>query len=120
MKKESFSPLALTLALMIFPAVVYAHTYIVSSEPQKNAVLQAVPKKVTINFLNTYEPDFSKLEVFDQSGAKVSKQTKFLENNSVMETELADGLKSGEFTVKWVCFGVDGHKTQGSYKFTVK
>lgn len=116
MKKTS----VFLLIILVLPAALYAHTYIVSTEPSKNAVLQTFPKKVTINFINAYEPSFSRIEVFDQGGDKVSKQTRYLENNMSMEAELNEGLKSGEFTVKWTCFGADGHKTQGSYKFTVK
>lgn len=108
------------LILITMPASVYPHSNLLSSDPQKDAVLQSMPKKVTANFLGAAEPALSRLEVFDSNGNKVSKKTKFLEENTVMEVELSEGLKSGEFSVKWICFGVDGHKTQGSYKFTVK
>ena len=109
-----------SLLLIALPAIAYSHTSLLSSDPPRNAVLQSPPQKVTVNFLGAAEPAFSKLEVFDSKGNKVSKKAKFLEENTVMEVELSEGLKSGEFSVKWICIGLDGHKTQGSYKFTVK
>lgn len=112
--------LILFLFLIAMPAIAYPHSNLLSSDPQKDAVLQSPPEKVTVNFLGAAEPALSRLEVFDSKGNKVSNKTKFLEENTMMETELSDGLKSGEFSVKWICIGVDGHKTQGSYKFTVK
>lgn len=112
--------LILFLFLIAMPAIAYPHSNLLSSDPQKDAVLQSPPEKVTVNFLGAAEPALSRLEVFDSKGNKVSNKTKFLKENTMMETELSDGLKSGEFSVKWICIGVDGHKTQGSYKFTVK
>lgn len=108
------------LLLMALPVAAYPHTNLLLSEPAENAVLQSPPQKAAIKFLGAAEPALSRLEVFDSKGRRVSKKTRFFEENKAMEVEFSEELKTGEFTVRWLCIGVDGHKTHGSYKFKVK
>ncbi len=109
-----------TLFFILVPAIVYAHVYLRECSPAIDEVLTSSPKKVIITFVGSVEPAFSRIEVFNEEGKKLSKKTKFLEDDTVMEVELSEVLKSGTYTVKWLCVSLDGHKQTGSYKFTIK
>jgi methionine-rich copper-binding protein CopC len=89
--------------------------------PEKNAVLESSPLKITITFLGSVETVFSKIKVFDGGGKKVSKKKmNFSEDDTVMEVDLEENLKPGKYTVKWTCMSLDGHKQTGEYTFTIK
>ncbi len=108
------------LVLLGIPLIVSAHVYMRECIPEEDAIVTTAPEKVTMIFVGSVEPVFSKIEVFDQKGSKVSKKTTFLEDDTVMEAKLAGDLQRGEYTVKWLCMGLDGHKQKGSYKFTLQ
>lgn len=63
---------------------------------------------------------FSKIEVFDQNGKKVSKETRCTQDDTVMEVALEKGLPPGTYTVKWKCMSLDGHKQTGEYTFRIE
>jgi methionine-rich copper-binding protein CopC len=112
--------LAIVLMLLAVPALVSAHVYIRSVEPQEDASLAEAPKMVKMMFIGSLEPAFSKIEVFDAEGEKISKKPAFSEYNSIMEVELDEGLDSGTYTVKWKCMSLDGHSQKGSFSFSVE
>jgi methionine-rich copper-binding protein CopC len=111
---------AVFVLLLLVPAVLYAHVYLRGTDPENGAVLDSCPGKVTMTFVGSLEPAFSKIEVFDQEGNKVSKKTTFRESDSVMEVELQEDLKPGEYTAEWLCVSLDGHKQKGSFAFIIK
>ena len=114
-------PLVVFIALLImFPTAVSAHVHMLESSPKQDAVVTSPPGRVRITFSNSAEPTFSTVTVVDSSGKTVSGKTQFLEDNTVMETELLKNLAPGKYTVKWKCVSSDGHKQTGSYTFTVK
>jgi methionine-rich copper-binding protein CopC len=112
--------LGIFLVFLVIPALVSAHVYIRSVEPQEDAALAEAPKTVKMMFIGSLEPAFSKIEVFDAEGGKISKKPAFSEYNSIMEVELDEELGSGTYTVKWKCMSKDGHSQKGSFSFSVK
>jgi copper transport protein len=112
--------LAALFAILLIPITLFAHVYQLECYPPKNAVIYESPKKVTITFLGSIEPAFSKVEVFDKSGKKVSKKTICREDDTVMEAELDKNLPAGEYKVKWKCMSLDGHKQKGEYTFNIE
>ena len=88
--------------------------------PPENAVLFKSPEKVTITFLGSIEPVFSKIEVYDKNGKKVSQKTICREDDTIMEAELDRNLPAGEYRVKWKCMSLDGHKQTGEYTFKIE
>jgi methionine-rich copper-binding protein CopC len=114
-------PVVVLIALLImFPTAVSAHIHLRECSPKQGAVVTAPPGRVRITFSNSVEPTFSAVTVIDRSGTTVSGKTRFLEDNTVMETELLKNLAPGKYTVKWKCVSLDGHKQTGSYTFTIK
>ena len=118
MKKNKI--LLFFLVLWLIPALCVAHVGMLNSTPAKNGIVSSPPEKVTMKFGGKVEPAFSKIEVFDQYNNKVSKKTRFLKENIIMETDLKDKLPPGVYTVKWKCMSIDGHSLKGEYTFTIE
>ena len=113
--------LIIIIAFFLFiPQLVYSHVDMREKSPSEDAILETAPEKVVISFYGSIEPTFSKIEVFNQHGDMVSMKTHVSDDGSVMEASLPEDLKSGEYTVKWLCISMDGHKMKGSYKFIIK
>ncbi len=108
------------LIMVFMPVFASAHVYILECNPDQDAVLDAPPEKITITFVGSVEPFFSKIEVFDSEDEKVSvKKTAFSEDDTVMEVALIKELDLGEYTVKWTAMSLDGHKVTGDYTFII-
>ncbi len=110
----------LLVGLTFFTLSSYAHIYMLESYPSPESSHTTPPKKVTLTFVGSLEPAFSKIEVFDRSGKKVSGKTTFRDDDTVMETELKENLPPGKYTVKWKCMSLDGHLQKDQYIFYIK
>jgi len=108
------------ILLMVFPLAAAAHVYMLGMSPAEKAELSESPAKVTIEFAGSVEPAFSKIEVFDSSGKMVSKKTRFLNRDMIMEADIDGTLSPGVYTVKWRCMSLDGHSQTGEYSFTIR
>jgi methionine-rich copper-binding protein CopC len=108
------------LLFILIPALAFSHVYLFECDPAQEAVLTAPPEKVRITFVGSLEPVFSKIEVFSPNKEKVSKKTKFFEDDTIMEVALQPNLEKGTYTVKWTCMSLDSHKQTGEYSFTIK
>ena len=107
-------------AFWLIPAFCYAHVGILNTSPPKNAFVSSPPAEVMIKFGGEVEPAFSKLEVFDQKGKKVSGETVFLKDNRAMACELDENLPPGTYTVKIKCMSLDGHTVKEEYNFFIE
>ncbi|MGU7781751.1 copper resistance CopC family protein [Burkholderia sp. PU8-34] len=99
----------------------FAHARPENTDPAANAALTSAPSAVTLDFTETLEPAFSSIVVVDGAGKPVSdgKASVDAANRKRMAVPLS-AIGAGAFTVKWVAVAADGHRTQGSYRFSVK
>jgi len=118
MKKNKI--FAFLFVLWLVPALCFAHVGMLNSTPAKNGFVSSAPEKVSIKMAGEVEPAFSKIEVFDENNKKVSKKTRFREDNLIMETKLKGNLPPGVYTVKWKCMSVDGHSLSEEFIFTIE
>ncbi|SDX37529.1 hypothetical protein SAMN04515617_103150 [Collimonas sp. OK242] len=98
----------------------WAHARPETQSPVAGAVVSA-PHEVRITYNEALEPAFSSLVVSNAQGKQVNgaKAEVDATTHKTMRVALPI-LPSGEYQVKWVAVADDGHRTQGSYKFTVK
>lgn len=94
-----------------------AHAFLLHASPAAGATLVSPPKEVSLDFSEALEPTFSNVTVVDGTGHKVAAAG--VANGTRMSVALQP-LKPGTYSVTWHALSVDTHRTQGSFRFTVK
>jgi copper transport protein len=98
-----------------------AHAQFVRSQPEANAVLAQSPIEVLIWFTESVEIGFSEIQVVDATGARQDNGDTHVHNDPTNPgVTLKPNLLQGTYTVAWrVLSAVDGHRTAGTFAFTV-
>lgn len=117
--KHLFIVSALFLATATTPAL--AHAHLASAEPADAAVLGTSPAALTLHFSEALELAFSGVDVTGPAGP-VTLGPAHLDpaDAETLVAPVESPLASGSYIVTWHALSVDGHKTTGSYGFTVK
>jgi copper resistance protein C len=110
---------ALLGAFVLAPPPVAAHAFPASEEPLVGSTVATAPSEVAIVFDAPIEAMFSKLEVLSARGDEEDAAPPVLDKNRRRLSVKLRPLGPGDYTVKWVAVAEDGHRTQGSYVFTV-
>lgn len=111
--------LALTLALMLQAGAVLAHAGLVSETPADGALVTA-PAAVTLTFTEPVTLAFTGLTL-QADGVDVAVGAAGLsEDGLTLTVPTAGVLSAGRYTVEWHALSDDGHKSHGTYRFTVK
>lgn len=98
----------------------WAHAHPETQSPVTGAVVSG-PQEVRLTYDEALEPAFSSLMVSDARGKQVNNGKAEVDATTHKTMRVAlPTLPAGEYQVKWVAVGDDSHRTQGSYKFTVK
>ncbi len=110
-----------SLLLTLWTAAAGAHAFPERSEPRVGAVLWTAPAEVRIWFDGNIEPAFSRVTVTDAAGQRIDRGDPHVDpqNRRLLQVGLPP-LAPGVYKVTWSVLAVDGHRTQGDYKFTVK
>lgn len=97
-----------------------AHAFLERSEPSANRVLPEQPTEISLTFTEPVEPEFSKAELYDASGALIpTDPSQIVAANQIVLT-LPAGLPNGTYTVQWRNVSAsDGHPQQGFVPFTI-
>lgn len=111
----------LLVVLLLIPTLSLAHAFPDHSQPAKDGVLAAAPSTVRIWFTSDIEPLFNKLVVKNSANDVVSDGKARIDshNASLLEVPLK-ALAAGRYRVSWQVTAKDGHRSNGSYTFTVK
>jgi methionine-rich copper-binding protein CopC len=118
---KKFSIVTVTLiAASLTTGVAYAHPELQSAEPAAGKASPA-PKQIRILFNESVIPQFSGIELKDQSGKAIAvgKATTDPTNKKLMIVPLKDQLSPGDYKVEWHAMSDDTHKVKGSYSFGV-
>jgi len=98
----------------------FAHAFLDSALPRVGSTISAPPAEVVLTFTQGVEPDFSRIEVQDASGARVDSGAPHTAQGDPEKFAVAlKKLPAGIYTVIWHVTSVDTHKTQGKFQFTV-
>jgi methionine-rich copper-binding protein CopC len=106
------------LALLAVPA--FGHAFLQSAAPRVGSTVPVAPAEIVLFFTQGVEPEFSRIDVQDSSGAGVTAGAAHVEPGDA--TKLAVPLRQlspGTYTVVWHVTSVDTHKTQGKFHFSV-
>ncbi len=98
-----------------------AHAYPKQQVPGAGATVGVDTSQVSIEFDDALERAFSSIKVADATGKDVTSGKSSVDAHDKKHMTVALGaLKPGAYTVSWVAVAVDGHRTQGHYRFNVK
>ncbi|KZQ39030.1 hypothetical protein A3N57_23710 [Enterobacter cloacae subsp. dissolvens] len=98
-----------------------AHAHLQQQIPAADSQVVA-PQTLTLTFSEGIEPAFSGVVVKDAQGnvVKTGHIQRDAQNKAQLDVPLAQTLVTGTYQVDWHVVSVDGHKTKGSYHFSVK
>ncbi|WP_213993956.1 CopC domain-containing protein YobA [Sodalis sp. dw_96] len=99
-----------------------AHAHLKSQYPAAGADMTAAPQALTLNFSEGIEPGFSGLSLIGPDNAVIptGKIKTDPANPAQIIVPIEKPLTAGSYQVQWHAVSVDGHKTQGDYRFNVK
>lgn len=111
----------LFIFLFSFPALSFAHAYIVKSSPFENQKLPETPKKIHIEFSEEIQPSFYYLRVFDRNGKRVDLGDDQINSRDpkVFEAHLEPNLPAGIYNISWKVVSGDGHPVDGVIPFQI-
>jgi copper resistance protein C len=107
------------VTIMLLPRAALAHALPEVEDPKVGSTVTSPPQQVSIRFNAPIEALFSKLDVLDSSGQSQNAGTPQVNADTRTLTAQLKPLTPGEYTVKWSVVAKDGHRTEGSYTFTV-
>lgn len=114
-------PIASALVLMfaaVPSALAHAHPKVVKPAPDSTG---PAPSSISITFSEAVEPKFSSIQLADEKGKSVDSEASRPNPNDPKTLILAvPKLTAGTYIVHWANVAVDGHRLEGSYKFTVQ
>lgn len=120
MNLKSILMLAAACCSLALAGDALAHAHPKSMTPAADSTV-AAPAEISMRFTEGLEAAFSSLAVQDAAGHAVADGKAELDGDTHTVLRLAlPPLAPGVYTVKWVAVARDGHRTSGSYRFTVK
>lgn len=105
--------------VVLSPSIVWAHAFPEAEHPRVGSTVSSPPARVSIKYDAPIQSLFSKLEVLNSSGKAVTIGGPEVGRSHRRLSIKLQPLKPGNYTVKWSVVAEDGHRTEGSYGFTL-
>ncbi|MFL9684659.1 copper resistance protein CopC [Streptomyces sp. KL110A] len=112
-------PLALGGLLAVSAPPAAAHTELNGSDPANDAVLDAVPRTVTLTFSDPMSQAYAQLAVTGPDGAALGDGAPAVAGREVT-LSLKEARTAGRYTVGYRVVSADGHPVSGISAFTVR
>jgi copper resistance protein C len=98
-----------------------AHAHLVSATPPVGGAVETSPPELDLKFSEALNLKFSGVTVTGPDKAEVELTDPMLmDNDTTFMATIPNKLAPGAYTVEWHALSADGHKTHGTYTFTVK
>jgi copper resistance protein C len=113
---------SLTVAVIVgLTGQALAHAHLKSATPPANGTVTASPSKLELDFSEGVDLAFTGVEVKgpEKTTIATGKPTLRAGDDTTLVVPLSGTLPAGTYTVAWHALSTDGHKTHGSYTFTV-
>lgn len=112
--------LVFLLVVLSIPETASAHGYIVRAIPENRAVLERPPTRLQYWFSEALEPDFSRINLRNQSGDIIATGGISEDDNTLMTLRVPNDLPDGAYIVELrPAFASDGHTVAESRVFFV-
>jgi methionine-rich copper-binding protein CopC len=98
----------------------FAHAHLKNSAPADKAAV-ASPSELDLTFTEELTLKFSGITITGPDKTEIKLGDAMLEDGGkVLMVPVSDKLAPGSYTVDWHVLSTDGHKTNGTFSFTVK
>jgi hypothetical protein len=107
-------------ASMAFAGQALAHAHLKSAVPAADGTVKQAPSELDLTFSEGLNIKFSGVTVTGPNEAAVKTGEGTLMNDgTVLMVPVTGTLAPGKYMVEWHALSNDGHKTNGTYSFTV-
>lgn len=115
------SCLVLASAIALVPEEqAFAHAHLEASTPAANSTVTA-PSELDLKFSEELNLKFTGVELAGPAASAVKlNEPVLMDGDKTLMVPISGLMPAGIYTVNWHALSEDGHKTQGSFKFTVK
>ena len=122
-----FAAFAMVASPLAFPSMAAAHTRVVASTPAEGATV-AGTRTVTLTFNEALLPPTAAASIVMTAMPGMANHspmairnftTAWSNGNKTMTLTLTKALAKGSYEVRWQAAGADGHRMNGTVKFTV-
>ena len=109
------------MAILALMSSALAHAFLERASPPVGSESAVAPPELSITFTEGVEAAFSTIEVRDAagSGVPIGKPHLASDNKRTLVVELPK-IGAGTYTVIWHATSVDTHKTEGTYRFSIR
>jgi len=100
----------------------FAHADLQSAEPAAGSEATSSPTEIRITFTEAVIPQFSGVELKDQTGKQVATGKAAVDpaNKSVLIVPISERLPAGTYRVEWHAVSEDTHRVKGTYSFRLQ
>jgi methionine-rich copper-binding protein CopC len=99
----------------------FAHAHLNGAVPADKTTVAASPAELDLSFSEEVNLAFSGIKLIGPGKTDVKTGDASLkDSDKTLAVPLTETLGAGSYTVEWHALSTDGHKTSGSYSFTVK
>ncbi|MDL2410361.1 copper homeostasis periplasmic binding protein CopC [Rhizobium calliandrae] len=104
-----------------FAGQALAYAQLKSAISADKSTIKSSPGELDLTFTEGLNLKFSGIKVTGPDKASIKLDDPMLkQSDTVLMVPLSGMLGAGTYTVEWHALSTDGHKTNGSYTFTVK
>ena len=113
---------ALALGLCMLSAPAFAHAHLKSAIPAADGTTATPPTELDLTFSEGVNLKFTGVTLTgpDKAAVATAPATLGAGGDTTLVVPVPAPLAAGTYTVDWHALATDGHKTTGSYRFTVK
>lgn len=110
---------ALVLAVFAPAEKAFAHAGLEASVPSVNAVLQAGPPNIELDFNEAIDAELANIEMYDQNATLIPTGVpRSITDDTVMQVSVPS-IGDGVYVVVWRVPSADGHVVDGAFSFQV-
>ncbi|WP_431323962.1 copper homeostasis periplasmic binding protein CopC [Rhizobium sp. YTU87027] len=110
-----------TVAILGFAGQALAHAHLTETVPADEATVAASPAELDLHFSEELNIKFSGVKITGPDKAVVKTgDAMLMDEGKTLMVPLPETLGPGAYAVEWHVLSTDGHKTNGTYGFTVK
>lgn len=116
-KKVFLAAAAISIA---FAGQAMAHAHLKTAVPAADSTVKAAPSELGLTFSEGLNLKFSGVKITGPNKAAVKTgEAMLMDKDATLMVPVTGKLTPGKYTVEWHALSTDGHKTNGTYSFTI-